>query len=264
MKKIFSILMLSACMLTAGAQKTVEAAKFLDNWSVGVGVSAITPIKHAAFWGNMRPAFAFELTKQFTPALGVSMQYATAVNTSVSSTAFDASHVALTGNINLSNLFWGYKTAPRRFEVEAVAGLGMAHAYMAGGEGSNFLTTKYGVNLNFRLGKAKAWTVSLRPALVYDLESNQPHARLNGNNAALELGAAMVYHFKNSNGKHHFTMHRAYDQAEVDALNAKINDLRTALSESKKETEKANNHARKIEKKLNDLRNTLPVVGKQD
>ncbi len=262
MKKIFSILALSVCMLTAGAQKTVEASKFLDNWSVGASIGALTPMKHSAFWGNMRPSIGIELTKQITPAFGLSMQYATAVNTSPSQTAFDASHVGLSGNINLSNLFWGYKSKPRFFEIEAVAGVGIAHAYVAGGEGSNFLTTKYAVNFNFRLGKAKAWTVSLRPAVLYDLERNQPYARLNANNAALQLSAAAVYHFKNSNGKHHFTMHRGYDQTEVDALNAKINDLRTALSESKKETEKANAHARKMEKKLNDLRNTMPVVGK--
>ncbi len=263
MKKIFTLLALSACVLTAGAQKTVEAAKFLDNWAVGMHIGTLTPIKHSAFWGNMRPALGVELTKQVTPALGVSVQYATAINTSPSPTAFDVSHAGLTGNINLSNLFWGYKGKPRLFEMEAALGLGMAHAYMSGDKGDNFLTTKFAFNLNFRLGKEKAWTMSLRPAMVYDLESQQPHARLNANNAAFELGVAAVYHFKNSNGKHHFTMHRGYDQSEVDALNAKINDLRNALSESKKETEKANNHARKVERKLNDLRNTLPVVGTQ-
>ena len=49
---------------------------------------------------------------------------------------------------------------------------------------------------------------------------------MNKNYAGFEVQAGITYHFKNSNGTHHFTIVKPYDQAEVDALNAQINDLR--------------------------------------
>ena len=51
----------------------------------------------------------------------------------------------------------------------------------------------------------------------------------NVNNMYFELQAGVTYHFKNSNGTHHFALVRPFDQAEIDALNAQINALRGDL-----------------------------------
>ena len=53
-----------------------------------------------------------------------------------------------------------------------------------------------------------------------------PHPNFNANYANWEITAGVIYHFKNSNGKHHMTKVRAYDASEVSALNATINNLR--------------------------------------
>ena len=42
----------------------------------------------------------------------------------------DETNVSLVGTVNLSNLFGGYKEAPRTFEVEGFAGLGWLHNYI--------------------------------------------------------------------------------------------------------------------------------------
>lgn len=256
---------MSLFVIGAGAQKTYEGNKFLDNWSIGVVGGAMTPVYHSAFWGNMRPTFGLELTKQLTPVFGLGVQATTAVNVSDSYTALDASNISLLGNINLVNLFWGYKGTPRLFEVEAVAGVGWGHHY-AGGNwnvGHDYLTTKYGLNLNFNLGKERAWTVAVKPSIVYNMEDEQPNARYNVKNAAIELMAGVTYHFKGSNGKHHFTLAKPYDQAEVDGLNAKINDLRASLQDRDAQIAKSQAAVRTLEQQLNDCRNRKPVVETQ-
>ena len=84
------------------------------------------------------------------------------------------------------------------------------------------------MNFNFNLGSEKKWTLALQPALVYDMKetSTSTGAVSTPNNAAVEITAGIVYHFKNSNGKHYFTMTKPYDQAEIDGLNRGINELR--------------------------------------
>lgn len=47
----------------------------------------------------------------------------------------------------------------------------------------------------------------------------------------VQLNAGIVYKFKNSNGSHNFTIVTPRDQAEIDALNAQINELRNRKPE---------------------------------
>ncbi len=42
----------------------------------------------------------------------------------------------------------------------------------------------------------------------------------------VQLNAGLIYKFKNSNGTHNFKIAELRDQAEIDALNAQINELR--------------------------------------
>ena len=73
--------------------------------------------------------------------------------------------------------------------------------------------------------------------------------------------AGLTYHFKNhNNGKHHMTLLRAYDQAQVDALNAKINDLRSLSNEKDATIAKQGNQIRELQQMLNDERNKKPLV----
>lgn len=228
MKKSIILLAMVLGAFTAKAQSVVEGTKFADNWSVEVNAGAITPLTHSAFFKNARPAFGVGLSKQLTPVFGLGFQGMGYINTTPSKTAFDASDVSLLGKVNLMNLFAGYNGTPRLFEVEAVAGAGWLHYYVNGDGDQNSWSTRFGLNLNFNLGESKAWTLGLKPAIVYDMQGdfNQAKSRFNANNAAFELTAGLTYHFKSSTGNRYFTEVRVYNQGEIDDLNASINALR--------------------------------------
>lgn len=265
MKKIFILIALGVSTLSAGAQKTVQGAGFFDNWSVGLMGGAMTPTAHMDIMERTRAVYGVELTKKITPVFGMGVQYVASNNTTTSANIFDSQNLSLIGKFNLSNLFCGYNGKPRLFEVEAVAAAGWGHHYYPKGQGAdqNFFTTKYGLDFNFNLGKQKAWTVSVKPAIVYNMDNggHSVNPSYNVNNSALELAAGLTYHFKNKNNKKHYmTYLRAYDQAEVDQLNAKINDLRGNVNSLEAALNKKSTEARDLQNQLNDCRNRKPVV----
>ena len=75
------------------------------------------------------------------------------------------------------------------------------------------------------------------------------------------------YKFKNSNGKHNFTIEQLRDQAEVDALNAKINDLRTTISANEAQTNRTltekDAEISRLKKELEDCKNKPTTVVEQ-
>lgn len=235
MKKIitFIVALVCAVSVTTVSAQTVERSKFFDNWSVGLDGGVVTPLNHGPFFGNMRGVTGLEVRKEITPVISLGLEGQWSVNTSSwfgyhSHTAFDHQLVGafITGNLN--NLFAGYRGTPRLFEVQTQIGLGWLHSY----ESNEFVTpynswyTKWGVNLNFNLGKTKAWTLSLKPAVVYDMNVNGK-TQFNVNRGAFELLVGVTYHFKNSNGTHSFKLcDKKYTQAEWDMLNDEINALR--------------------------------------
>lgn len=235
MKKsiILSVVFVATAALTANAQTTVEGSKFGDNWSMELKAGAITPLTHSAFLKNARPAVGVEFSKQLTPVFGLGIQGMGYINTTYSKTAFDGSDVSLLGKVNLMNLFGTYKGTPRVFEIEALGGIGWLHGYTNGAGDYNSWSSRLGLNFNFNLGESKAWTLGIKPALVYDMEGdfNQHKSRFNANNASLELIAGLAYHFRGSNGSHHFTLAKLYDQAEINELNGTINNLRRQVNE---------------------------------
>ncbi len=263
MKKFIAFMAMGAMVLTATAQKTVQGSGFYDNWSAGVVAGGITPTTHSAFFKNMRATYGVELTKQITPVFALGAQFMAANNVSESATVFDASNLSLLGKFNVSNAIWGYQGKPRFFEVEAVVGAGWGRNYYNASAGSsfNYMTIKYGFNLNFNLGKKKIWTLSLKPSIVYNMDNGKTSPSCNINKSAIELLAGATYHFKNkNNGQHYMTFLRAYNQGEIDALNAKINDLRSQVSGKDHEIAKQNANIRSLQQMLNDARNQKPVV----
>lgn len=257
-RKIFlSALALSA--LAASAQTVVEGTKFSDNWSVEINAGGVTPLTHSAFFKNMRPAFGFGFSKQLTPIFGLGFQGMGYVNTSESKTAFDASDVSALGKVNLMNLFGSYQGMPRVFEVEAVAGIGWLHYYQNGPGDDNALSTRMGLNLNFNLGQQKAWTLGIKPAVVYNMD-DRGHTRFNANNASFELVAGLSYHFACSNGNHYFTRVRVYDQDEVNSLNAQINNLRAEVDAQDAELAAASRGISQLKQELTNCRNKPAVV----
>lgn len=260
MKKSIILSVFVAAAFTANAQTTVQGSKFTDNWSVELKTGMITPVTHSAFFKNARPALGIEFTKQLTPVFGLGVQGMGYINTSNSKTAFDASDLSLLGKVNLMNLFAGYTGIPRIFEVEAVAGAGWLHYYMNGPGDVNSWSSRFGLNLNFNLGESKAWTIGVKPALVYDMQGDHNRSRFNANNAAFELTAGVAYHFGGSNGSHHFTLAKLYDPAEINELNGTINNLRQQVNERNNVINDATQTIGGLKQELDECRNEATKV----
>ncbi|MBX9190459.1 OmpA family protein [Bacteroides sp. K03] len=265
MKKFIIVSAFALGAFTANAQTgetALQGTKFGDNWSIGINAGAVTPLTHSSFFKDARPAFGFGITKQLTPVFGLGIQGMGYVNTTQSKTAFDASDVSLLGKVNLMNLFGGYQGTPRLFEIEALAGMGWLHYYMNGPGDQNSWSTRFGMNLNFNLGETKAWTLGVRPAIVYDMEGdfNTAKSRFNVNNAAFELTAGITYHFMTSNGTHHFTKVKPYDPAEIADLNFAINDLRSQVGNKNNQLINANQQVNELQSELNECRNKVVPV----
>ena len=265
MKKFIIVSAFALGAFTANAQTgetALQGTKFGDNWSIGINAGAVTPLTHSSFFKDARPAFGFGITKQLTPVFGLGIQGMGYVNTTQSKTAFDASDVSLLGKVNLMNLFGGYQGSPRLFEIEALAGMGWLHYYMNGPGDQNSWSTRFGMNLNFNLGEAKAWTLGVRPAIVYDMEGdfNAAKSRFNVNNAAFELTAGITYHFMTSNGTHHFTNVKPYDHVEIANLNSAVNDLRSQVNNKDNQLINANQQVNALQSELNECRNKVVPV----
>ena len=227
MKKLILIAALALGAISAQAQATVEGSKFFDNWSLGLKGGAVSPAKGHGFWQNCRGIFGLELKKQITPVFGLGIEGEWTVNTSSwtgfkSATALDHQYLGVYGTLNLMNVFAGYKGAPRFFEIEAVAGTGWLHAYYPYASkvlDGNSWANKAGLNFNFNLGESKAWTLSIKPAVVWNMNAGCNssnvlgyNAQYNLNHAYVEMEAGVTYHFKNSNGTHSFKLAKLFDE----------------------------------------------------
>lgn len=262
MKKSIILLAFVVGIFTANAQSVIQGTKFTDNWSVNINAGAITPLTHSAFFKSARPAFGVGFSKQLTPIFGMGFQGMGYVNTTQSKTMFDVSDVSMLGKVNLMNLFASYTGTPRVFEIEAIAGMGWLHYYQNGAGDDNSWSTRFGMNFNFNLGEDKAWTLGLKPAIVYDMQGdfNEAKSRFNANNAAFELTAGLTYHFKTSNGNHYFSKVKIYNQAEIDDLNFAINTLRGEVSNKNYEINNAAQRINGLQRELEDCRTKIVPV----
>ena len=204
-----------------------------DNWSVGVQCGATSPLAHHAMVKDARTVLGWQIGKQITPIVGFELQSTLGLNTSGlhrpgSPNAVDDIHSSLLARLSLTNMVYGY-VGQRFFEMEAVYGFGHQHHYYPSSQSADreHFTSTAGMNFHFRLGQEKAFGVSLRPHVVWNLERQAYSASY----AQLRLTLGLTYYFKSSNGKHYITRARLYDQPYIDALNAKVNDLRKMVKE---------------------------------
>jgi len=166
-KNILTLAAILTAAVSANAQETLSSSKFFDNWQVGVKAGGYSPTHHEAFIKSTRATFGAEIGKQISPAfrLGLEgMAYVRPIDLDDNLDAgnfIDGTNVSLVGTVNLSNLFGGYKEAPRFFEVEGFAGLGWMHRYVQDiapnyreNYRSNSMTAQFGSNLLFNLGQS--------------------------------------------------------------------------------------------------------------
>ena len=295
MKKIILILALFMGVFAAQAQ-SLQENKFFDNWSVTLKGGAIMPFQGYAFWPSARGIFGLELRKQITPVIGFGIEGEATINTTSwektpnywgpkSPNIIDHTLAGLFGTVNLGNLFAGYAGKPRVFELEGVIGAGWLHAFHRTesaniyGNDYNSWYTKAGANLNFNFGENRAFTFSLKPAVVWDMngdvmipyrDNSNARARWNGeprngksqmnaDHAAVELEAGITYHFKGSNGERYITFcPYKYSQDDIDALNNQINGLRGQLNGLQGDLDAANARNAQLQRDLDAARKAKP------
>jgi outer membrane protein OmpA-like peptidoglycan-associated protein len=242
MKKLFLMLAAGFMAVSANAQNTaITANKAGDNWYMGVNVGVATPQQKFGdngFFKGFAPKLGVRVGKNFTTVFGLALDadaYILSKSDSKSlmgnKTIVNSTNVSLLGTFNLSNLFAGYQGEPRAFEVVALGGFGWGH-FFGGADRANALTSKVALDFTFNLGANKAWQLYIEPAVVYTLQnwvsgfSIIDDMKYDSRTALFQLSAGFNYKFGNSNGTHNFVKAQLRDQAEIDGLNAKINELR--------------------------------------
>ena len=275
MKKYLIVLLSALSISGLNAQESALAGtKFGDNWSIGLNGGIVSPLTHSAFFKNARAVVGLDINKQLSPIYGVTLESNWTINTQSpmahrekACTAFDAFDVMLLHRLNLNNIFAGYKGAPRFFEVEAVAGAGWLRLNKfydkSSNSAANHIASKAGLNFNFNLGESKAWTVAVKPAILWDLTRHDQstnynyHLKYNANFANWEITAGVAYHFKNSNGERYITKVQTCDPAKAAELNDAINKLRKELADKDASLKDAEDNLNKEQQKAADLQKAL-------
>lgn len=269
MKKL--VLMLAAASMAASVSaQTVAESKTFDNIYVGINGGVATKTTGHKWLSDLDPNAGLRIGRYFTPVFGLAIEgnaYFSNKPWGSTGTAVRATNASLLGTVNLSNWFGGYKGEPRTFEVSALYGLGWMHIFTsnkafkdATAENRNRMTSKAALDFAFNfgsqkqlqfyiepsinfafLGKSHSRNVVATPAGVtypetsygygYKTTAQAGQPAYNINNSFVQLNAGLIYKFANSNGTHNFTIVTPRDQAEIDALNAQINELRNRKPE---------------------------------
>ena len=269
MKKL--VLMLAAASMAASVSaQTVAESKTFDNIYVGINGGVATKTTGHKWLSDLDPNAGLRIGRYFTPVFGLAIEgnaYFSNKPWGSTGTVVRATNASLLGTVNLSNWFGGYKGEPRTFEVSALYGLGWMHVFTnnkafeaATSENRNRMTSKAALDFAFNFGSAKQFqfyvepsinfaflgkshshNVAVTPAGVtypetsygygYKATAQAGQPAYNINNSFVQLNAGFIYKFANSNGTHNFTIVTPRDQAEIDALNAQINELRNRKPE---------------------------------
>ena len=265
-KTILAAAAIAAIGAASATAQVVEQPSFFDNISIGLDGGVTTPLSHHAFFGSMRGVAGMHIAKQITPTFGVGAEGYFGVNTSSwggphSRTAFDNSYVGAYGTVDLFNLFGGYPCKVRPFTIEAQAGAGWGHDYFSkkdDGEYYNYFATKAG--LNFLFNVSQHVTIALKPSVTWNMGGDYAHssAAYDVNKATFNLMAGVSYRFGDG-----FKCVRPYDQAEVDGLNAQVNELRAAVAATSAAADAAALENAALAAKLQQALNRKPEVIKE-
>lgn len=263
---IFSALVIS-CMI-ASAQ-TVEKSGLFENTYVTVSGGVVTGTQFGNMtkdnWYKVSPVVGLELGKYITPVIGFSAEGLGFIGTTTSRTFFDESAVLANGKLNFSNWFGGYPGQPRRVEVVGVLGYGWGHDYVATSYGQyrgseagtmvngrsdevvgkngiptdkNYTVYKTGAELNFNLGKSRAWQINLKPSVLWfhKVAGNYVSTPFltTERDARANVMLGLTYKFGNKSKGHNFRLcPYSVTKADYDALNAKYNELLNRPAEVK-------------------------------
>ena len=270
MKKLV-LMLAAVSMAASVSAQTVAESKTFDNIYVGINGGVATKTTGHKWLSDLDPNAGIRVGRYFTPVFGLAVEgnaYFSNKPWGSTGTVVRATNASLLGTVNLSNWFGGYKGEPRTFEVSALYGLGWMHVFTndkavtaATENQRNRMTSKAALDFAFNFGSAKQFQFYVEPSInfaflgqartkqvvatgtvppiayadhdtyKYKTASQAGQPAYNINNSFVQLNAGFIYKFANSNGTHNFTIVTPRDQAEIDALNAQINELRNRKPE---------------------------------
>ncbi len=269
MRKFLSIIAALVISCIFASAQTVEKSGLFENTYVTVsgGVTTNTQFGNMTKdnWFKVSPVVGLEFGKYVTPVIGFSVEGLGFIETTNSRTFFDESAVIANGKLNFSNWFGGYKGQPRRVEVVGVLGHGWGHDYVASSYGQyrssekailvdghseevvgvsnpvtdkDYTVYKAGAELNFNLGKARAWQINVRPSVIWFHKTAGKYVSTpfltTGRDARANVMLGLTYKFGSKSKGHNFRLcPYSVTQADYDALNAKYNELLNRPAEVK-------------------------------
>lgn len=288
MKKLV-LLFAAATMAVSVSAQTVTESKTFDNFYIGINGGVATKTTGVAWMKNLNPNAGLRIGRFFTPVFGLALEsnaYFSNKPGVSTGTFVRFMNTSLLGTVNLSNWFGGYPGEPRAFEVSALYGFGWLHTFTADKEDlinpTNRATSKAAIDFTFNFGSKKQFQFYIEPSItwvflnkervtgnyadgeMFDVEINENQPRYDIGNSFVQLNAGLVYKFGNSNGTHNFTIAQMRDQAEIDALNATINDLRNALNTKDAQLGDKDRKIRELQQSLDDCLKREPVIVKNE
>lgn len=216
--------------------RPLTPSKPFDNMSVTVkgGVAAPLNPERGSMGNNFRGMAGMEFRKQLTPNFGIGAEGEMFFNSSTWNkmpsmhNAIDNTYIGIFGAFNMMNVIGGYSGSPRTVEIELVSGLGWLHGFVPKSQGHDYndIGLKSGLNINFNLGEDKAWTVSLKPGIIWNVTNDNKNI-ISSRSAIMEIAAGVTYHFGNSNGTRSFTFY----ECDFSEYNEQINEMRGLLEQ---------------------------------
>lgn len=253
MKKFFMI-MAAVAALSMTAQ-TLEQPKFIDNTYVRIegGATALTHPNHDGIsyeydnWSHtIQGVIGAEIGKWITPNFGVAFegdfglrngsknglfQYM-GVNEEglIKSNSFNYITVTGLAKFNMSNIFAGWNPN-RKVEFILATGPMWIHGLPSKYYYANDFGVKFKGEVNFNV--APRWQVNLIPEFNYNLTGlysygTTEHPRFDSRNSWYALKVGVTYKI----GKQFTECPYKYTQADIDALNEEINNLRSRTPET--------------------------------
>lgn len=267
MKKQVLVIAVAAIAAQTMSAQTVEESKLTDNWYIGINGGVNAKTSHTSIFNNLNPSAGLRIGRNITPVFGMAAEGEAYFDNKGSEnrplgTFVKGINVSLLGTTNFSNWFGGYPGSPRVFEVVGVYGLGWGHAFHTASVKNvdeNKLTSKFGIDFTFNLGASRAWQIYVEPNITYGLNTGDK-IQYNVNNSALGVLVGVNYKLGNSNGTHNFKTAELRDQAEIDAMNMMINDLRVENDAKDDAIRNGNRRISDLQSQLEAARNQKPTT----
>ena len=248
MKKIFSLMIALVAMFAMNAQ-TLEQTKFIDNtyFRVEGGATALTHPGcngYEDFGHTIQGVIGAEVGKWITPKFGVAFEGDFGIrngskfgyfnyewdNANQYQKAQRFNYINVTGlaKFNMSNIFAGWNP-DRKWELVMATGPMWIHGF----PGKNYVNdfgVKFKAEVNYNVNER--WQLNLIPEFNYNLTggysfNTYEHPRFDSRNSWYGLKVGVTYKIGNQ-----FTVcPYKYTQADIDNLNAEINDLRARQPE---------------------------------